>query len=529
MLSENEFDVFYNTRFSGRFTGERDDYEIDFIVADIRGDKLNGMLCIEVKGGNISVEPNGSWLQNNRVIKSPLDQIKGAKNSLVRRYPELAKRSPIGWALCFPDVVIQHNMQLPDSLSRNLIIDSLELNEIQNTIRSHFADLKQRHPAYPGAEIRLYNNVFKAPKVRQYSFVMPLSNRIGEDEKQFIKLTEEQGKTLQMVSENPRIIVKGIAGSGKTLVAKEIAQKHYEQGKRVLFLCFNKVLANNIDSHFTSRDNKDNKINTGGCLNVLTFHSFAYSVISPFDPEWWKHNIGGQNFWDFEVPAKIEEFIADGNSEYHYDAIIIDEGQDFMEFWFEVIDDFLKPDGNSYIFMDDHQNINQALCNIPRRNEYTILSWNENCRNTKRISEKLSDVLKLAIASKEDMPDGKDVVEKSFRSPVELQTDLIREINKLITEEGIKPGQILILLNSAKEDSSLGNTNRISNLPLSEMRDNGVLDDATITFTHINRYKGLEADIVFIVDAQKAAHVPKKLYTQASRAKHLLYIYQYSE
>ncbi len=123
------------------------------------------------------------------------------------------------------------------------------------------------------------------------------------------------------------------------------------------------------------------------------------------------------------------------------------------------------------------------------------------------------------------MPEGQEVIEKSFSSSTELQTHIIREINKLIQEGNITPDQIIILLNTEKENSSLANTRRIGSFPLQKLKDNGVLSENAIHYSHINFYKGLEADIVFVVDIQKAANNPKLLYTQASRAKHLLYLY----
>jgi len=262
---------------------------------------------------------------------------------------------------------------------------------------------------------------------------------------------------------------------------------------------------------------------------VDTFHSFAYSIISDFDQEWWRQNIGGQDYWDYEIPVKIEELVKDDKDSYRYDVIIIDEGQDFMELWFEVINLFLGDDSKSYIFMDDHQNINRALCSIPEKEKYTILTWNENCRNTQRISKKLSRLIDLELIAKDGMPEGKDVVERSFKSSTELQTEFVSEVKRLIKEEKISPNQIVVLLNTEKENSSISNTQSIGNIPLKPMSDNGVLRDDSVSYTYISRYKGLEADVVFILDAQKVASAPKTLYTQASRAKHLLYIFSIQE
>ena len=58
------------------------------------------------------------------------------------------------------------------------------------------------------------------------------------------------------------------------------------------------------------------------------------------------------------------------------------------------------------------------------------------------------------------------------------------------------------------------------------MDNKGRFQRDAVNYTTINTFKGLEADIVFIVDADKIPTEQKheKLYTEASRAKHKLYV-----
>ena len=49
----DDFDVFYNKGFARKHPKEAQLYEIDFLVMDLRGGRLNHIYVIEVKGGNM--------------------------------------------------------------------------------------------------------------------------------------------------------------------------------------------------------------------------------------------------------------------------------------------------------------------------------------------------------------------------------------------------------------------------------------------------------------------------------------------
>lgn len=62
------------------------------------------------------------------------------------------------------------------------------------------------------------------------------------DERQIEELTVAQYGAFQRVLENPRVIVSSPAGSGKTMIAEWTANAFKQAEKRVLLLCYNKVL-----------------------------------------------------------------------------------------------------------------------------------------------------------------------------------------------------------------------------------------------------------------------------------------------
>jgi DNA helicase IV len=72
----------------------------------------------------------------------------------------------------------------------------------------------------------------------------------------------------------------------------------------------------------------------------------------------------------------------------------------------------------------------------------------------------------------------------------------------------------------------LSTTTKAGSLPIVSLDRSGRMERNSINYTTINTFKGLEADIVFIIDADKIQEKQKleKLYTEASRARFKLYL-----
>ncbi len=85
----------------------------------------------------------------------------------------------------------------------------------------------------------------------EFSFIPTLRDRLNNVEKRLVRLTKNQAQIMDGLSRNSRLLIEGIAGTGKTLLATEFAKKRAESGDRVLYLTFNKNLANNIHSQLS--------------------------------------------------------------------------------------------------------------------------------------------------------------------------------------------------------------------------------------------------------------------------------------
>lgn len=61
-----------------------------------------------------------------------------------------------------------------------------------------------------------------------------------------IYLSNEQIRASRRLAANPRTVVRGAAGTGKSVIALERARQLAANGKRVLMLCFNQLLAAHV-------------------------------------------------------------------------------------------------------------------------------------------------------------------------------------------------------------------------------------------------------------------------------------------
>ena len=70
----------------------------------------------------------------------------------------------------------------------------------------------------------------------------PLRLRFDEEDKKIVELTDDQAWVLAFVANRTRAAVTGPAGSGKTLLAIQIAKRSADRGHRTLLTCFNRRL-----------------------------------------------------------------------------------------------------------------------------------------------------------------------------------------------------------------------------------------------------------------------------------------------
>src|SRR5690606_29076760 len=134
-----------------------------------------------------------------------------------------------------------------------------------------------------------------------------------------IRLTNEQQTALKMFRGNPRVLVMGCAGSGKTLLAATEAKRLAQDGGRVLFCCFNKHLA----THLQKVVNHEN-------IEVVNLHGFMARVIRSAGLSDQIPQAEESDLFSLFFPMYCLEGLEVLGLGESYDFLILDEAQDLL-------------------------------------------------------------------------------------------------------------------------------------------------------------------------------------------------------
>ncbi len=141
-----------------------------------------------------------------------------------------------------------------------------------------------------------------------------------EDQK-LVQLTEQQFVALSLLGDRKRVAIGGCAGSGKTMLALEKARQFSELGMNVLLTCFNAPLAEYLKHRLPNVD-------------VYNFHEFCRQAAKKAEQPL-PRNVNEQEYYENVLPEALLK-AADKIGRV-YDAIIIDEGQDFKDnYWVAI-------------------------------------------------------------------------------------------------------------------------------------------------------------------------------------------------
>lgn len=508
-----QYSVFYSKKFKGAQRA-KDECEIDFIIFD--GTTL---LCLEVKGGQLEYRgAEDAWYQNGGRMERNPDRQASVGNSAVIDYLRAeVKNVNVGWALCFPNCELSAHAASPSSVPLNLIIDQNGLLDIRGRIAALSGYYAQQH-GRPGAlqaeRARLVEKL-----IRGIGFVTSLGVRVAHDYQHILEVTAEQFEVLDDLEVNPRVIVKGYAGTGKTLIAQEFAKRLAGRGKKVLLLFFNRAVANTV-RYGLERETT---------INCTTFHSLARQIITDAEPDWWKESSRKDDaFWNEDVPLKLMDMAPE--SLPTYDSIIIDEGQDFKRDWFEFIEDLMtdKNQGRLVVFYDENQDIFNhwgdlpwGATGIPRK----VLT--KNCRNTKSIVNYIKKGFPCDVVPFDGSPQGVSVVEKVVDSQADARGKLVEDVKGLL-DAGIDPSEIIIIPNKPRPESCIAGLEKIGKYKLEWMGRSYKQGGKSIRYAGISLFKGLESNVVMVVDVDSndTEAVNRLLYIEGSRARTLLYVYR---
>jgi hypothetical protein len=502
-----------------------EDGEADFVVFD----ENRGFLVIEVKGGGISHDPvSGTWSSISRAntrqeIKDPFRQGMGQKREILRqiinhhRWPT-GKRVVAGHAAFFPDIEDCRPLCLPHAPAE-IIGSRRDLSSLPAWIDSVFNYWKGQERSWQplGKEgVGIIEDLFCRP-----IDVRPLvSTRLQEEEVIRIRLTQQQARLLRALGTRKRAAICGGAGTGKTLLAVERAKSLATSGAKTLLLCYNRGLADHLKVVTEGHPN----------LHAMSFHQLCDWRIRVARTEHGRDLLNeamqtypGRDRFDVQLPLALA--LSTEISDFRYDAIVVDEGQDFRdEFWFPLM--CLLSDENEstvYVFFDHNQAIYQPSTKLPIDDDPFVLTTN--CRNTTHIHDAAYHYYK-GVPTEGPEITGEPVVSLCAPSVRAQATRLHACITHLIVKEEVRPSDIAILVATAAKAAYYA---EIKDKPLPQGFRWSIeahrVPDSVLVDT-VSRFKGLESAIVFLWGLQELQPDMDRenLYVGFSRAKSRLYL-----
>jgi len=424
--------------------------EIDFVLIG-----PPGVICLEVKGGLIS-RRDGIWYttpqhgrhagQPQRLHESPFEQVGSASAQLYkfiqRACPEAAK-AITGYAVAAPDV--EWTVRGPD-------IDLALVYDQRNCVRP-FVDFLDR-------VIRRWSERLSGPTGRRpetlsrhgrqavlesirgdFQLVPSLRAQAENADRELVRLTDEQCQLFARLSANPRVIARGGAGTGKTLIAAEEARRLARQGERVLYLCFSRNLARYIGR----------ALDNDPTVTVRTLHSLMKDLVDTAGRNSELPDVDENDLFTVFLPELALEILLDSPDASRFDAVIIDEAQDLLrDPYLDVIDALLEgelKEGTWRCFIDANQNILGGISPtaLVRLQATAPVEWplTVNCRNTQPIAIQVA--LLAGIQLMEVLaPDG-PAVELTWYTSADDQRNTVSARLRKLRHEGFAGRQITVL------------------------------------------------------------------------------------
>ena len=225
-------------------------------------------------------------------------------------------------------------------------------------------------------------------------------------------------------------------------------------------------------------------------------------------------------FWERTVPDAL--LAALDSLPKRFNAIIVDEGQDFLDTWWDPLLLSLADLGGGivYVFYDDNQKVYRRTNAFPEG--MLEIPLRDNLRNTRRISD-LTEQFYQGPPMRALGPEGQDVERIVIHDASEIERQVSRVLHHLIRDNGVAPADIAVLMGSGRA-CPLRRGQRIGAF---ETTADQAAEPSKVLLETVRRFKGLERQVVILtaIDDLRAEEETAILYCGLSRARaHLVVI-----
>ena len=501
--------------------------EADFLVLH----PVHGLLVLEVKGGDTIRHDGHRWFRDGksgpREFKDPFRQAQRNMHAVLdiareRSGGRITKRDLVhGFAVVFPHQ--DYEGEPPPHADKAIVISRRSLPFLAQAVSTAFRAWTSEPRALSPARYRMLLHDCLMPRFRVFRPVGPDISVTGH---QLLELTETQARVFEGLYIQDRVLVEGVAGSGKTFLALHRALAFARSGQRTLLVCFNKELATWLRRQVADDPGTDEYREL---LTVANFHALAAELAAAaglaFRPSSGTELTDA--FWTDEVPDLLEQAVLAlelAGKSPHFHALVVDEAQDFSVGWWYALTQSLLHDsgGPTYAFIDPNQSLRGEVewppVEFDARFRLTV-----NCRNTKRISAASAEILDLEPSTFQAAPSGPAVRLIRASSPSQQKGLVSREVENLLTREDVSPRQVALIGPAGRSTGSLADISVLGGSPIVTSAE-AWRDGKGVLVTTARSFKGLEADVVLLYDLSGFGRLFRKedLYVACTRAKVLL-------
>lgn len=459
--------------------------EADFLIA--APDK--GLVIFEVKGGLIE-KKEGAWFQNGKPIKPPLQQAHHFRKLLLDMFDRARLNAPpIGAAVVFPDMYAAEGPSQGDLA--DVVIQGRELQYLKEIFPEMFRTALPKSIPYspsPGWPQFIHDLWCEC-----WPLEMNLSRRVKEDLKSRLPLDDDQMTVRESLPENRRALVKGPAGTGKTLLALSLAVSQAESGRSVLLLTYTEALAFELSRR---TEGSPVTVSSVGRLALEYLRRQGFKEKESYTPE----------FWNKVMKKAAASKLFDKPDKW--DLVIIDEGQDMDAEEWRFINKGLREDSRLWVFADPGQAFwpdnalptgfmeDTAVFNLPR--PYRCPPGIQALADAYLGKDMDSAAVKTALADRTiemvAAPDGELV-----------HTAVGHEIKRLLAA-GFAPAEVAVIsLRGIQFENNIAHCRSLGDQRTVVATDPGA-EEAVVCDSFL-RFKGLERPAVIVTDLD---HAPGK-------------------
>ena len=498
-----DYSVFHSVHWSRADEKNTAYGEIDFIIMNNTGK----VLVIEQKNGMLEETPDGlvkSYGLTKKVVSDQIQRnIGNIRDKFSKQHPGGGKLY-IDYLIYCPDYkVININAV---GIDRERVVDGNSKASLSDYIKRL---LDAKGDTSPESVRELHEFFLSSLRI-----VPDVASYKSSQERVYRRLLSGLSDVIDNLEFEPfRLRVTGTAGSGKTQVTLAFCDRMLAQGKKPLLLCFNRPLADRLREI------------AGSGVTVNTYYGFCREMAEMAGVPVDFSNINTDGFW----PDVQERLVAaDLTDTPRYSCLIVDEGQDFLAEWHEIIQLFLTEDAVQLWLEDPLQNLRDTDA-VPLPG---FVTYNEtsNFRTPTSIAGFIKQSLGQEFRQRNMLP-GLGVQMFEYSRKNQLEGKLAHRINELV-KAGFKPGDIAIISCRGMDSTALRETDRLGHHYVRRFtgkydeHDNQIYTEGELIFDTIFRYKGQQAPVIILTDLDESLEVNERtrkiLYCAMTRATVLL-------